>query len=1447
MNKIYSKVWNAALGQVVVASELASSDTVGTTGAARASLARHPLAIALVLMLSSGAAKAGEGVYISDGTDADCVAVHDDGTAAVTPVSDAVRCGTADASTQTSRVLFYGSGSDANSLSLGGVLSVNSGHVNLGGGASGNMSIGNDVTSATGGNATAIGSAASAANINTIAIGTGATSLGTSAIGIGDGAFALDDNSMAFGVRSASLGLESTAVGFQSNTLANYATAIGGNSFAMSLGSTALGYNTTATGTKSSAVGYGASATNTNGVAMGQSSLANGYESIAIGSATRALGTWSVAIGGLSQANGTSTTAVGDSSSVNGHESTALGAGARVGRIASTAGGADFVGQGTAVGVGASVYSQQSVALGYASTAGQLANPGDFGNVAIGSQSKASYVYSVAIGYLSSANAFGSTNFGEESYGGVALGTDTAAGRVGTAVGTRAKALGDQQVAIGYEAGQFATPDGTLNNSVNNAAVGAQAGQKVDGFGNVAMGGDGAMTQGAIDKNDIAGAGSDVFGNDNVGIGTLAGQHVTGNDNIALGRAAGSGVAVPVDSNGDGIIDINDDPLITTLTVDDTVAIGNGALANQDRAMALGTNAKVTVTDGVAIGSGSLASTAAGAIGFDPSTGLPSTNTGSAWVSTLGAVSIGADANGDGVFESTRQVSGVAAGTQATDAVNVAQLQAAQAEATSHYASVNDGGTAGGNWANDGAIGINSAAIGVNAAAIGDDSAAVGSSSVAVGSQSVTFGYQSNALGNQSMAMGGQSFALGAGSVALGYTSTAVGDYSIAQGYGAAAGNFRDIAIGYMAASDAGSTVIGQGAYGNGQSVAAGWNARANGGVSVAIGFNAKTTGAYGIAVGINTEAYVGAVAMGNGSLATDYGASAINAVARGRYSTAMGYGAKAMTHYSVALGAASVASGQSTVAIGGNFDAYTSAAATGAFGVALGAGSTSTARYATGLGTHSLAGKDLQSATNADFTTAVGGEAWATEDGASVLGYNSYAQAVNSTVLGSNAWTTKGATNSVVLGAGSLADRANTVSVGADNNWTDAAGVVHAAIDRQITNVAAGTEATDAVNKGQLDDAIATVGGNVGVLDAAAVKYDDSTTKDAITLGGAEGTVLNNVKAGTSALQAVNFEQLSSVAALLGGGVESYGNGLFGSPAYAIQGSTYGNVGDAFAAVDGLLGSLTTRVFNLEQAPGLGLPMGDGAGLAIGEGSHAQDGRDTAYGTGARVDADGSTAVGSNTSISAAATNAVAVGADASVTAASGTAVGQGASVSAQGAVALGQGSVADQANTVSVGSATQQRRVTNVATGTSATDAANVGQMQAGDAQAVATARAYTDTTATQTLTRANTYTDGRFQALSDQFTGLSNEIGMRLGKQDERIDRQGAMNAAMMNMAMNAANTRSERGRLGVGAGWQNGESALSVGYSKAIGERASFSIGGAFSSDDQSAGVGFGVDL
>ena len=69
---------------------------------------------------------------------------------------------------------------------------------------------------------------------------------------------------------------------------------------------------------------------------------------------------------------------------------------------------------------------------------------------------------------------------------------------------------------------------------------------------------------------------------------------------------------------------------------------------------------------------------------------------------------------------------------------------------------------------------------------------------------------------------------------------------------------------------------------------------------------------------------------------------------------------------------------------------------------------------------------------------------------------------------------------------------------------------------------------------------------------------------------------------------------------------------------------------------------------------------------------------------------------------------------------------------------------------NTVSVGSSGNERQVTNVADGTAATDAVNKGQLDSG----VAEAKTYTDTTATQTLTSANAYTDAKFTTMNDSF---------------------------------------------------------------------------------------------
>src|SRR5690606_33138271 len=115
-------------------------------------------------------------------------------------------------------------------------------------------------------------------------------------------------------------------------------------------------------------------------------------------------------------------------------------------------------------------------------------------------------------------------------------------------------------------------------------------------------------------------------------------------------------------------------------------------------------------------------------------------------------------------------------------------------------------------------------------------------------------------------------------------------------------------------------------------------------------------------------------------------------------------------------------------------------------------------------------------------------------------------------------------------------------------------------------------------------------------------------------------------------------------------------------------------------------------------------------------------------------------------------------------------------------------------------------------------------------GSAAAVdADTKTYVDTTATETLSQANAYTDAKFAAWDDTFTAFQGEIDHRFAEQDRRIDKQGAMGAAMLNMATSAAGIRTQN-RVGVGVGFQGGESALSVGYQRAISDRAVITIGG-----------------
>ena len=111
----------------------------------------------------------------------------------------------------------------------------------------------------------------------------------------------------------------------------------------------------------------------------------------------------------------------------------------------------------------------------------------------------------------------------------------------------------------------------------------------------------------------------------------------------------------------------------TVTSANNTVILGssdNGTTTTVNDAVAVGHNTEVSVVGGTAIGSNSKATVAAGAVGYDILTNAPSTNTSATWKSTASAVSVGDAGN-----NVTRQITSVAAGTNDTDAVNVAQLK----------------------------------------------------------------------------------------------------------------------------------------------------------------------------------------------------------------------------------------------------------------------------------------------------------------------------------------------------------------------------------------------------------------------------------------------------------------------------------------------------------------------------------------------------------------------------------------------------------------------------------------------------------------------------------------------------------------------------------------------------------------------------------------------------
>ncbi|ACS50529.1 surface protein/Bartonella adhesin [Bartonella grahamii as4aup] len=156
------------------------------------------------------------------------------------------------------------------------------------------------------------------------------------------------------------------------------------------------------------------------------------------------------------------------------------------------------------------------------------------------------------------------------------------------------------------------------------------------------------------------------------GIGALAGEQASIAIGVASEAVASNTIAIGGLAKAKGV----DSIAFGNKSLADgqqAIAIGYGAQAQTDLSIAIGLDARATEREGVALGSESIADVAAGAIGYDPYIKGPSQSDNFAWKSTLAAVSVG-----DVKSEKTRQIVGVAAGTELHDAVNVAQLKTLQ-------------------------------------------------------------------------------------------------------------------------------------------------------------------------------------------------------------------------------------------------------------------------------------------------------------------------------------------------------------------------------------------------------------------------------------------------------------------------------------------------------------------------------------------------------------------------------------------------------------------------------------------------------------------------------------------------------------------------------------------------------------------------------------------------
>ena len=380
------------------------------------------------------------------------------------------------------------------------------------------------------------------------------------------------------------------------------------------------------------AIGAGAKAPGRGGVSLGLDAKSS-VRGTAIGSSTRATGFGAFAGGTYAQATNGGDVAIGGATSdrFDDYAVASGGYSVAIGTAAKADGGA-----GVSIGYKTNAKTSNSLAVGSESQA-----TGE-GAVAVGRKNTSTGASSTVLGILSTANATSATAVGMET---------TAKGENSLAVGHKSSASGKNGVAVGTnfttsDQGGVAVGNAAKSKETNATAVGIDV--SANAANSVALGGSAtANSDGAIAIGSHGSRQTTATGNRALAIGTAA--TANGLDNIAIGTSASTSSQY-------------------------STAVGNGATATAIRAAAFGANSTASVEGGVALGVGSVANRAGGIAnkGYNPNDNRTNKYAGlNTWVlsPTTGAVAVG---NGTAA---TRQITGLAAGKEDTDAVNVAQLK----------------------------------------------------------------------------------------------------------------------------------------------------------------------------------------------------------------------------------------------------------------------------------------------------------------------------------------------------------------------------------------------------------------------------------------------------------------------------------------------------------------------------------------------------------------------------------------------------------------------------------------------------------------------------------------------------------------------------------------------------------------------------------------------------